>query len=70
MDLSRPIASYEKQSQFAAGWLVGYDFGPVRLQAYVTRDAYEHNYSGHDTRVTVPLWTAAASTPPVVVRRY
>jgi Putative MetA-pathway of phenol degradation len=74
MDLSRPIASYEKQSQLAVGWLVGYDFGPVRLQAYVTRDVYEHNYSGHDTRVwgrvTVPLWTAAASTPPAVVRRY
>jgi hypothetical protein len=74
MDLSRPIASYEKQSQFAAGWLVGYDFGPARLQAYVTRDAYEHNYSGHDTRlwgrVTVPLWTPAASAPPAVARRY
>ncbi len=69
MDLSRPIASYEKQSQFAAGWLVGYDFGPVQLQAYVTRDVYEQNYSGHDTRVwgrvTVPLWRTLA---PTVVR--
>jgi hypothetical protein len=72
MDVSRPIASYEKQSQFAAGWLVGYDFAPVRLQAYVTKDVYEQNYSGHDTRVwgrvTVPLGTASAASAPAVPR--
>jgi len=72
MDVSRPVASYDKQSQFAAGGLVGYDFGPVRLQAYVTRDVYEQNYSGHDTRgwgrVTVPLWTASAASAPALPR--
>jgi hypothetical protein len=76
MDVSSPVANYARQSQFAVGWLVGYDFGPVRLQAYVTRDLYERNYTGFDTRVwgrlTIPLWTApAASAAPVTaVRRY
>jgi Putative MetA-pathway of phenol degradation len=36
-DLTPPIASYQKQSQFAVGGLMGYDFGPVTLQAYATR---------------------------------
>jgi hypothetical protein len=71
MDVSRPIPTYQKQSQFAAGGLVGYDFGIMRLQAYVTRDVYVQNYSGLDTRewgrITVPLWrppqTPASSTP-------
>jgi hypothetical protein len=75
-DLNGPIAGYAKQSQFAAGGLVGYDFGRVRLQAYLTRDVYERNYGGRDTRlwgrVTVPLWaaSAAASTPSAIVRKH
>ena len=73
MDVSTPVSNYQKQSQFAAGWLVGYDFGSVRLQGYVTRDLYEHNYSGHDTRVwgrlTLPLWTSLPASPPAA-RRY
>jgi hypothetical protein len=50
-DLTRPIASYQKQSQFAAGGLVGYDFGKVTMQAYATTDVAEQNYGGRDTRV-------------------
>jgi hypothetical protein len=42
---------YLKQSQFALGGLVGYDWGPLKAQVYVTRDVYEQNYGGYDTRV-------------------
>jgi len=69
-DVSSPIAGYLEQSQFAIGGLVGYDFGPVILQAYVTTDVYEKNYGGYDTRgwarVIIPLWTPAAPTPPLI----
>jgi hypothetical protein len=37
-DLTRPVASYQKQSQFAAGGLVGYDFSQLTMQAYATTD--------------------------------
>jgi len=41
----------DKQSQFALGALVGYDWGAVKTQMYVTRDVFEQNYGGFDTRV-------------------
>lgn len=60
-DLNNPVPFYQKQSQFAVGGLVGYDFGPVILQAYLTSDVYEDNYGGYDTRgwgrIIIPLWT-------------
>jgi Putative MetA-pathway of phenol degradation len=63
-DLTRPIASYQKQSQFAAGGLVGYDFGPLTMQAYATTDVVEQNYGGRATRVwfriVIPFWTPPA----------
>jgi Putative MetA-pathway of phenol degradation len=63
-DLTHPIASYPKQSQFAVGGLFGYDFGPLTLQVYATREVVEHNYGGLDTRgwfrMIVPLWTSPA----------
>jgi hypothetical protein len=68
-DLNSPIAGYQKQSQFAVGGLVGYDFGSITLQTYVTNDVYERNYGGFDTRVwgrvIIPVWTppAPAMTP-------
>ena len=52
-DLSKPEPGYPKQSQFGLGGLIGYWFGPVVLQAYVTTNLYENNYGGRDTR----LWT-------------
>ncbi|MDI4664271.1 transporter [Xanthobacter autotrophicus] len=59
-DLNSPVPLYRKQSQFAVGGLVGYDFGPVIAQAYLTTDVYEENYGGTDTRgwfrLIVPLW--------------
>lgn len=48
-----------KQSQFAAGALVGYDWGQIKTQVYLTRDVFQQNYGGYDTRlwgrVIVPL---------------
>ncbi|MFG1296053.1 transporter [Xanthobacter variabilis] len=59
-DLNSPAPFYGKQSQFAVGGLIGYDFGPVILQAYLTTDVYEENYGGDDTRgwgrIIIPLW--------------
>lgn len=59
-DLNNPLPLYRKQSQFAVGGLIGYDFGPVIAQAYLTTDVYEENYGGYDTRlwgrIIVPLW--------------
>jgi hypothetical protein len=74
-DLNRPLPTYHKQSQIAVGGLIGYDFGPFTLQAYVTREVYEQSYSGRDTRVwgriILPLWTAptAPAPPPAVVTK-
>jgi hypothetical protein len=71
VDLTRPMASYQKQSQIAVGGLLGYDFGPVTAQLYVTTDVFSENYGGYDTRgwfrLIIPLWTpkrdpAAATT--------
>src|SRR3984957_11697736 len=64
-DLTRPIAGYLKQSDFAVGGLVGYDFGPLTLQAYATTEVYERNYGGRDTRgwfrMIIPLWKPEAA---------
>jgi hypothetical protein len=68
-DLSSPIAGYLKQSQFAVGGLIGYDFGPLTLQAYLTTDVYEKNYGGHDTRIwgriIVPLGNPFATASAI-----
>ncbi len=49
-DTSTPFSGYQRQSQFALGALVGYDFGPVILQTYLTRGVTQSNYGGNDTR--------------------
>lgn len=67
-----PTSTYAKQSQFAAGGLIGYNFGPVISQLYVTTDLYEKNYGGHDTRLwtrlIIPVWVPEA--PKVVAAKY
>lgn len=72
MDLNAPFAGYGKQSQFAIGGLVGYDFGRVNVQMKLTTDVYEKNYNGKDTRVwaniIVPLWNPAPAAKPVVAK--
>jgi Putative MetA-pathway of phenol degradation len=67
-DLTEPILGYQKQSQFAMGGLLGYDFGPVVLQGYLTSDVYEKNYGGKDVRgwvrVVLPLTSAGGIFGP------
>jgi hypothetical protein len=66
-DVGNPADNFPHQNQFAVGGLVGYDFGPVILQTYVTTDVEEQNYHGHDTRgwtrVIIPLTPAPAPAP-------
>ena len=40
-DLPTGVASYRPQGQIAVGGLIGYNFGPVNLQAFVTRDVID-----------------------------
>jgi hypothetical protein len=72
-DLNRPIVGYQKQSQFAVGGLVGYDFGPVIMQAYVTTEVSENNYGGHDTRgwgrIILPLTKLFEQPAPAPIAR-
>ena len=71
-DLTSPIAGYQKQSRFDAGGLVGYDFGPIKLQAYASTDVVEHNYGGRGTRgwfrMSIPLWTPAPQQTPLITK--
>jgi hypothetical protein len=69
-DISTPISDYRTQSKAAIGGLVGYWFGPVILQMYVTTEVYERNYGGKDTRLwsrlVVPLGTPPPGTRPLL----
>ena len=62
-----------RQSQFAAGGLVGYNFGPVIAQAYVTTDLSQTGYGGKETRswlrLIVPLWNPPATPAAAAVQR-
>lgn len=60
-------APYEKQSQFALGGLIGYNFPGITTQTYITRDVASSGYynlsdgsKSYETRiwsrVIVPLW--------------
>ncbi|CAA2144972.1 transporter [Methylobacterium bullatum] len=71
-DLPTRFPGYRRQGQVAVGGLVGYNFGPVNVQAYVTRDVAERNYGGRETRgwlrLIVPIYkesinSAAPSIP-------
>ena len=56
-----------KQSQFAVGGLVGYDFGSFVAQAKLAGDVASENYTGKETRGTLtiikPLWNPASDGP-------
>ncbi|WP_454916570.1 transporter [Xanthobacter sediminis] len=71
-DLSTPFYGYEKQSQFALGALIGYDFDLVNVQLKLTRDVYQENYGGYDTRVwaniIVPLMAPTSAARPAWFR--
>jgi len=66
-DLPTNNPSYARQGQFAVGGLVGYNFGPLNLQAYVTRDVVQRNYAGLETRgwlrATVPIYQDQGEPP-------
>jgi hypothetical protein len=59
---------YLRTAQFSVGPLVGYNFGPVIVQAKFTRDVAVENLGGFDTRfwtnIIIPLWGAAPAAPP------
>jgi hypothetical protein len=59
-DLTSPYTGYLKQSQFALGGLIGYDFGPVKANIRLTRDVYQQNEGGYETRLwahlLIPIW--------------
>jgi hypothetical protein len=73
-DLNTPVLGYQKQSQFAMGGLLGYDFGPLILQGWLTSDVYEKNYGGKDVRgwmrIVLPLQNVFGAPPPPITRRY
>jgi hypothetical protein len=66
-DLPTNNPSYARQGQVAVGGLIGYNFGPVNLQAYVTRDVVQRNYAGLETRgwlrATVPIYQDKGKQP-------
>jgi len=82
-DTTLAVGQTARQSQFALGGLVGYDFGPVILQAYATRDVAQSNQtgfslqSGFDTRlwgrIIIPFLDPPPAAPaplsPGVIRR-
>jgi len=68
-------APYLPQGQFAVGGLVGYDFGGLYGQVYMTHDVWVHNYVAggpavYETnifgRIIIPLWNPPAPPKPLV----
>lgn len=74
-DLNQPVVGYQKQSQIAVGGLIGYDFGSVTLQTYITTEVTENNYGGRDTRgwtrIILPISKLFEQPAPApIVRKY
>ena len=71
-DLDEPVVGYAKQSQFALGGLLGYDFGGVNVALKLTRTVQQENYGGYETRgwanIIIPVWVAQA--PAAVVAKF
>ena len=71
-------ANYTREGEFAAGGLIGYDFGPFKAQVYVTRQVATRNNASEETRgwfrIIAPLYTAPAAaavqSPAPLVRKY
>jgi hypothetical protein len=59
--------AYGFQGQFALGPMVGYNFGPVIMQARLTRDVVEQHLGGFETRfwtgIVIPLGNPFGSPP-------
>lgn len=73
-DLNRPTGAYRLQRQIAVGGLVGYKFEKFALQAYLTRDVFQRNYTGYDTRgflrLILPLYVAPTAPPEPLRARF
>ena len=78
-DLPKGLRGSGKAKSFAVGPLVGYNFGPVILQSYLTREVYARNLFENSggksrkdtrfwTRIIIPLWTPAAPAAPLVTK--
>ena len=63
-DLDQPVPGYRKQTQIAAGGLVGYDFGAVTLQFKLTRVLSEANYGGMIPRLGQHHHSVMDGCPP------
>lgn len=68
VDLATNVVGYRQQGQIAVGGLVGYNFGFMNVQSYVTRDVAERNYGGKETRgwlrIIVPFLQNKAEAEP------
>ena len=72
-----PGRSWVIRNKVSSPWavLVGYDFGPVIMQAYVTTEVSQNNYGGHDTRgwgrIILPLRKLFEQPAPApIMRKY
>ena len=71
-------ANYQRQGTFAAGGLIGYDFGVFKTQLMVTRTVADRGVGAFADetrgwfRIIAPLYTAAAAVaaPTPLVRKY
>ena len=63
---STDLTGVAKQSQFAVGGLLGWDFGRFKAQVYGSTDVYTENYAQEETRawgrLIVPLWNPPKDT--------
>jgi hypothetical protein len=65
------ITGYNKQSQIAVGGFVGYDFGPVILQTYLTHDVYSKGYvTGGTTVAFTPFAIETFGSHPTYETRF
>lgn len=77
LDPVRAGARIGRGGRFALGGLIGYDFGPFTVQAYVARDVVTSAGLPESTdgwfRIIAPLYTPAAAVAPApapLVRKY
>ncbi len=72
------FAAYQRQGTFAAGGLIGYDFGAFKAQVFVTRTVADRGVGAFADetrgwfRIIAPLYTAqaAAAAPVPLMRKY
>ncbi|MBB4198266.1 hypothetical protein GGD83_002066 [Rhodoblastus sphagnicola] len=73
-DVSSPYPGYLKQSQFALGGLVGYDFGSIKADFRVSRDIAQTNMGGFETRywarLIIPVWKFDQPAVTAVAAKY